>query len=42
MITQSILNESLRNCIVADTTISESRYKLIKYLVEDKNAKNRL
>jgi len=39
MIIQNILNESLKNCIVADTTISESRYKLIKYLVEEKNAK---
>jgi hypothetical protein len=39
IITQSMLNESLRNSISADTTISENRYKLIKYLVEEKNAK---
>ena len=39
IITQSILNESLINSILVDTTISENRYKLIKYLVEEKNAK---
>jgi hypothetical protein len=39
IITQKIINECLRNCISIDSTIDENRYKLIKYLVEEKNAK---